>query len=257
MIPRNQIRSLLSKGFIVATPEYRLCPQISLYDGPIQDAKDVLKWCQEDLPALMLQMHSIEVDSSRVVAMGHSAGGLLALITGECPNPPRAIVDFYGCKYLSDPSWTKPQMMFTQIPDQPQELTKKVFEGSQVITTAPMFIEGKPNLSDPRCAWYIQQLKDGTSISSILGDGVGKLNDPLPAFTKRFPPTYFLHGKLDVFVDYKLTERAHEEMKQLGVETELVLGEDIGHVFDIMIEDSDAKFEKYVVPALEFLARHV
>ena len=83
MIPKSQIASLVNKGFVVVTPEYRLCPQVSLYDGPIQDAKDVLKWCQEDLPKLMSEK-GIEVDGKRVVAMGHSAGGQLALTTVYC-----------------------------------------------------------------------------------------------------------------------------------------------------------------------------
>lgn len=81
MIPKSQIARLIAKGFVVVVPEYRLCPQVCLYDGPIQDAKDVLKWCQEELPALLRKANNVEVDASRIVAMGHSAGGLLALTT--------------------------------------------------------------------------------------------------------------------------------------------------------------------------------
>jgi acetyl esterase/lipase len=85
MIPKSQIESLVNKGFLVVTPEYRLCPQVSLYEGPIQDAKDALKWCQEELPKLMSEK-GVEVDRKRVVAMGHSAGGQLALTTAHPPN---------------------------------------------------------------------------------------------------------------------------------------------------------------------------
>lgn len=80
MIPKTQIAYLVEHGFVVVTPEYRLCPQVSLEDGPIQDAKDVLKWCQEDLATLMKEK-DVHVDGKKVVAMGHSAGGLLALTT--------------------------------------------------------------------------------------------------------------------------------------------------------------------------------
>jgi len=80
MIPKSQINSLVNKGFVVVTPEYRLCPQVSLYEGPIQDAKESLKWCQEELPKLMREK-GVEVDGKRVVGMGHSAGGQLALTT--------------------------------------------------------------------------------------------------------------------------------------------------------------------------------
>lgn len=81
MVPEMQITHLIAKGFVVAVPEYRLCPQVSLYEGPIQDAKDVLKWCQEELPGLIKAAKDIDVDALRIGAMGHSAGGLLALTT--------------------------------------------------------------------------------------------------------------------------------------------------------------------------------
>jgi acetyl esterase/lipase len=85
MIPKTQIAYLVEHGFVVVTPEYRLCPQVSLYDGPVQDAKDVLKWCQEELPAL-LKERDVHVDGKKIVAMGHSAGGLLA-VTAVCYYP--------------------------------------------------------------------------------------------------------------------------------------------------------------------------
>jgi hypothetical protein len=86
MIPKKQITFLVQTGFVVVTPEYRLCPQASLYDGPIQDAKDVLAWCQKDLPPLMAEK-DIQVNGTKVVTMGHSAGGMLALVTVH-PTPP-------------------------------------------------------------------------------------------------------------------------------------------------------------------------
>lgn len=120
-----------------------------------------------------------------------------------------------------------------------------------------MFVQGKPNLADPRCAWYLQQIKQGTAISSILPDADLERADPTSKFTKNFPPTYFLHGKADSFVKYELTVRAHEELRTLGVETELVVPEGIEHAFDLQPQVGDEVFEKYVVPALDFLARHV
>ena len=247
----------MARGFVVVTPEYRLCPQVSLYDGPIQDAKDSLKWCQEELPALLKEKTGTDVDASRIVTMGHSAGGMLALTTGLCPKPPLAIVDLYGVKYLSEASWTRPLPAFAKIPDLPEDFISKIYEGPQAITSLPMFVDGKPALSDPRCAWYIQQLKRGTSISSLIPDGDYARVDPALRFKKGFPPTYFSHGVPDQFVDHKLTVRAYEELKKLGVETEMVIADDIGHVFDIQIDEKDPLFGKYVVPALDFLEKHV
>ena len=79
MIAKNQIINLLRMGFVVVTPEYRLCPQVSMYDGPMQDAKGVYAWCQDKLPTLLKDATGIEADGQRIVAWGHSAGGNMAL----------------------------------------------------------------------------------------------------------------------------------------------------------------------------------
>ena len=79
MIAKNQIINLIRMGFVVAIPEYRLCPQVSIYDGPIRDARDVYVWCQEKLPSLLQGAIGIQADGKRLVAWGHSAGANLAL----------------------------------------------------------------------------------------------------------------------------------------------------------------------------------
>ncbi|KAF2024982.1 alpha beta-hydrolase, partial [Setomelanomma holmii] len=258
MVPQSQISGLVERGFVVVVPEYRLCPQVSLYEGPMEDAKDVLTWCRDELPTLLAEKNVI-LDTAKIVAMGHSAGGQLALITGTQPHPPVAIVDFYGGKYYTDEQWSKPLPAFAQMPDLSQDFTAKVFDGPGTITSAPMFVASKPNLSDPRCAWYIQQIKNGTSMSSIVPDGDYARVDATFSFSPKFPPTYFLHGKPDIFVGYELSVRAHEALKKVGVETELVLPEDVGHAFDLQLsgEEGEELFGKYVMPALDWLKAHV
>lgn len=85
LIAKNQVDYLVSKGFVVVQPEYRLAPQLSLRDGPIQDAKDSYEWAREKLPALLNDSSGISVDAGRVVCMGYSAGASLALMTVSRP----------------------------------------------------------------------------------------------------------------------------------------------------------------------------
>ena len=186
-----------------------------------------------------------------------NAHKLLTDMQGSLPNPPKAIADFYGVKYLRDFTLHRSFGGFAQIPEMPHEQTQKIFDGPQAIRSAPMFVDGKPNLQDPRSAWYIMQMKKGTSVSALVPDGDYERCDATTGFTKNFPPTFFLHGKPDAFVDYKLAVRAHRELKNLGVETELLLGDDIDHVFDLQITYQDPLFTKYVLPGLEFLHKHV
>lgn len=176
---------------------------------------------------------------------------------GSLPNPPKAIADFYGVKYLRDFKFHQPFAGFAQIPDLPNEHTQKIFEGPQAFQSGAMFIDGKPDLQSSRSAWFITQMKKGTSISSLIPDGDYERVDATMGFKKGFPPTFFLHGTADAFVDYKLAVKAHRELQNLGVETELLIGEGLAHVFDLQITYQDPLFTKYVLPGLQFLQKHV
>ena len=79
-IPSNQIETLLELGFVAVSVNYRLCPTISLYDGPLTDCKDCYAWCKTSLPSLLKKDTGISIDPCRLVTMGHSAGATLALL---------------------------------------------------------------------------------------------------------------------------------------------------------------------------------
>ena len=70
-------------GFVVVSVDYSLCPQVSLREGPLEDAKDAYRWCREVLPGLIEgeEEGGVKVDGGRVGVLGHSAGGMLAALT--------------------------------------------------------------------------------------------------------------------------------------------------------------------------------
>lgn len=74
------IEKMLQLGFIVVAANHRLCPTISLYDGPVTDSRDCYTWTQGKLPALLQQDFGVAADGKRVVTWGHSVGGTLALL---------------------------------------------------------------------------------------------------------------------------------------------------------------------------------
>ncbi|KAL1646321.1 hypothetical protein SLS58_003278 [Diplodia intermedia] len=178
MIPPSQIAYLTDTlGVIVVTPAYRLCPQVSLRDGPVADARDCLAWVRAPGAGGMAEALARETSTSgapvvadvgRVGAMGHSAGGMLALELGNEPNPPAAILDFYGVKYLSDPFWTAPLAAFAGVPDAPAALRARVHAESPVpLAAPPMFVDGRPDLGTPRSAWMIHAIKRGTWLRGV------------------------------------------------------------------------------------------
>lgn len=82
MNSKDQIDDCMSRGWIVMSVEYRLCPGVDVLEGPMADARDALKWAQNGgLTSALKEAYSERVlsDPERVMAMGTSAGGHLAL----------------------------------------------------------------------------------------------------------------------------------------------------------------------------------
>lgn len=83
MVSKDQIRDCLDRGWIVVVPNHRLCPQVNILEGPIQDCRDLLRWIYNGhLDAVLgskeetVKFHS---DLDRVIAFGTSSGGTIAL----------------------------------------------------------------------------------------------------------------------------------------------------------------------------------
>lgn len=106
-----QIQLLLERGFLPVSLDHRLCPEVKLAEGPMMDVCDALNWARNTLPSLKLQCPRLQIDGERVVAVGWSSGGQLAMsLAWTAPQkglrPPEAILAFYcptdyedECKY--------------------------------------------------------------------------------------------------------------------------------------------------------------
>ena len=71
-----------------------------MIDGPIADVRDALTWVRNVLPRIA-QTHGAIVNTDKVVAVGWSTGGHLAMtMAWTCREvhqaPPTAILNFYG-----------------------------------------------------------------------------------------------------------------------------------------------------------------
>ena len=96
----HQTQYLLDNGYLPVSVDYRLCPEIDLIAGPMTDVRDSLEWVRNKLPAIA-QTRGIVVDPTKVIAIGWSTGGHLAMTTAwTCEKvkqqPPAAILSFYG-----------------------------------------------------------------------------------------------------------------------------------------------------------------
>lgn len=83
MVSADQVKDMTERGWIVVSLEHRLCPQVDILEGPIADARDCLQWIlngslEKDLQGIE-DASRFKVDYNRVVAVGTSSGGTLAL----------------------------------------------------------------------------------------------------------------------------------------------------------------------------------
>lgn len=169
-------------------------------------------------------------------------------------------MDFYGSKYLADDFWHKPNPDLPQV-DFPEEFINKIW--SEIPPPSTTLIhqsgltdqEGSIDVSQPRNAWLVSSLRKGTLHSLTVTDGDHARVDPSTFFSEKFPPVFFVHGTADKVVPVRFTERAHEELKGMGVETELRLVNDQGHAFDEKLTREHVDFA-VIREGLEFLARH-
>ena len=105
MLSRKDIRPkqtqyLLDHGLLPVSIDYRLCPELKLLDGPMTDVCDALRWIRHQLPSIDLNCSGLQIDGEKVVVVGWSTGGHLAMTlawTAEQQGlkPPEAILTFY------------------------------------------------------------------------------------------------------------------------------------------------------------------
>lgn len=82
MVNRDQIQDCLHRGWVVIAPNHRLCPQVTLLEGPIQDCRDLLAWIHKgglEQAIAVIGQRLIQLDLDYVFAFGTSSGGTLAL----------------------------------------------------------------------------------------------------------------------------------------------------------------------------------
>jgi acetyl esterase/lipase len=255
----------LDLGFVVVVPNYRHCPTVSLYEGPIRDVHDCYLWTHDALPKILLDDLGIVADGQRIAVIGSSAGGLLALhlvgfvnqpphrasdqgqlaytnirpcYQGSATPPPKAIAAYFPALYLSDAFWSTPMASMSAIPRFQPEFLDQVMEEGTVVEAPPSFKKipespvPVPDLARPRAAWFLSHLRDGTWMQNIVQDGDYARVDPAELFSERYPPTCFIHGTEDKVIPPRFSEQAYRTLQSFSVQSELLIVEGKGHDFE-------------------------
>lgn len=175
--------TFFKNGFAVANIEYRLTPQATA-PAAVEDARCALLH-------LIKNARSLNIDVNKIVVMGGSSGGHLALMTGLLANDHRfdgncpgvdsvkvaAIIDKYG------------------------------------ITDVWDWAYGKDLTSKSAVNWLGSRSKDEAFARSV---------SPISYVTKNSPPVFIVHGDADPTVPYQESLKLHNKLKEAGVKTEFM-----------------------------------
>ena len=177
-------------GFAVANMEYRLSGQASA-PAAIEDTRCMLLY-------IINNAKQLNIDPNKIVIMGGSAGGHLALMAGllgndhrfdtNCPGVENvkvaAIIDKYGIMDVWD--WTY----------------------------GPEHKSSSPKL------WLGDKANDDAFIKSV---------SPISYVTKNSPPIFIVHGNADPTVPYQQSVDLYKKLQDLGVKSQFLTVEGGGH----------------------------
>jgi acetyl esterase/lipase len=175
--------SFFKKGFAVANIEYRMTPQATA-PAAVEDTRCALIYLIKNAKAL-------NIDVNKIVIMGGSSGGHLALMGGLLGNDHRfdgncagveniqvaAIIDKYGITDVWDWGY-----------------------GSNIT-------------SKSATKWLGEYSKDQKFASSV---------SPMTYVTKNSPPVFIVHGDADPTVPYQQSVELHKKLVEAGVKTEFI-----------------------------------
>jgi acetyl esterase/lipase len=175
--------SFFKAGFAVANMEYRLSGQATA-PAAIEDTRCMLIYLIKNAKAL-------NIDPNKIIIMGGSAGGHLALMGGLLANDHRfdincpgienvkvaAIIDKYGIMDVWD--WTY----------------------------GPEHKSSSPKL------WLGDKANDNAFIKSV---------SPISYVTKNSPPIFIVHGDADPTVPYQQSVDLFKKLQDLGVKSQFI-----------------------------------
>lgn len=294
MLSRNDIRpeqtsKLLQSGFLPISVDYRLCPETNLIEGPMTDVGDALHWIRTVLPQVPLARPDVHINPDKVVAIGWSTGGHLAMTLAwtSLPRqirPPEAVLAFYCPTDYEDPFWMKPNVPAGASSDT-YDLDSKILEGISDTPITGYNVPAKKRAlggwlapSDARSRLALHMNTHGHTLHVLLGglstNSKTLTNTSLPSPTPEriraasplsqiragnyTTPTFLIHPREDDLIPWQQAERTWKGLREQGVQAELRVVEDVPHLFDVYPRWTDDETVSGVVrEGYSFLARAV
>lgn len=175
---------------------------------------------------------------------------------GTLPNPLLALTDAHGVRSLEGYSYTEPLAIFSQKPALPSEYLDEAHDDPIPFVPGSMLINSKLALHNPRTTWFITRLKNRKSTQDVVSHGNSNF-EVSQHYGSKSMPKFLIRCTNDSFIVCKISDCADEAMEQAGIDSKLLLGEDVVHMLDFGLDVEDFTFVKYLLLALDFAINEV
>lgn len=262
-VPPHFLRALAKHNLALVAPDFRLCPQVSIFEV-LEDVADSIRWTLNPEARAASGFKSDRVASDKYILGGSSAGGWPALLLGlglhdqakRIPQQPSAILAIYAITTVTKelaPFFYEPQRPLSWAVDgkpierQPLEqeghLQKCLDANHQLLEQSSVKVRTEaPPASNPiRAALYNFARQEGNYPSLILQNQSESSQVCTPSLIKSRakeggPPVLIAYGDSDAKVPHSQSEHVIDALKSVGYDNgSLHLIEEKGadHLFDM------------------------
>lgn len=262
-VPPHFLRALAKHNLALVAPDFRLCPQVSIFQV-LEDVADCVRWTLDAEARAASGFTSDRVASDTYILGGSSAGGWPALLLGlglheqskRLARPPSAVFAIYAITTVTEslaPFFCEPQKPLSWAVDgkliekEPIEkeghLEKCLDKGHQLLKSSSVKIrtEAPPASNPVRAALYNFARQEGIYPTLILQDPSEASKVCTPTLIKSelkeaTTPVLIAYGDSDPKVPHSQSLHVIDALKSVGYDDKtLLVVEEKGadHLFDM------------------------
>lgn len=127
----------------------------------------------------------------------------------------------YGPCNFANECWTQKITQMKLPAHLTSDFINQVYDENPVPIEGGVSLEGQangpPDFSDPRQAFALSQVANGTVMDAVYPSRDWAEVDPLLNIDPGFPPTYIVHGAADTKVPIKLSEKLYQMLQGHGI----------------------------------------